>query len=241
MRGVNTMTMRLNRSAGGDQDLVLHYWAADNRAIRMVPPLLLGMFAAIPLWLLFLCVNQLRILAGLWSSHFNELQLVIDPPSPWQVVWCGVALLPLTLLFGWSTLRVGVACYRSVRGTWWLLLSPTGFAVNDRLGGPRQYRWREIDKFMLVAPSAEIHDAVPAPAQTVAEVIRDGTPQRASLIVGFHYLPPGRRRPLLSKLKGSWCDRTGTQADGLVMGYWDRPFDEAVDLMNEWLARYKGA
>jgi len=23
------------------------------------------------------------------------------------------------------------------------------------------------------------------------------------------------------------------------MGYWDRPFDEAVDLMNEWLARYK--
>jgi hypothetical protein len=29
--------------------------------------------------------------------------------------------------------------------------------------------------------------------------------------------------------------------DGIVMGYWDRPFDEAVDLMNEWLARYKTA
>jgi hypothetical protein len=29
------------------------------------------------------------------------------------------------------------------------------------------------------------------------------------------------------------------RVDGLVMGYWDRPFDEAVDLMNEWHARYK--
>ena len=25
------------------------------------------------------------------------------------------------------------------------------------------------------------------------------------------------------------------------MGYWDRPFDEAVDLMNEWLTRYETA
>ena len=233
------MTMQLNREAGGDQDLVLHYWKADSRAIRMVLPLLFGVFAVIPLWLLFLCVNQLRILAGLGSSYFDELQLVIDPPSPWQVVWCGVALLPVTLLFGWLTLRVGLASYRSVRGSWWLRLSPTGFAVNDRLGRPRRYQWREIDKFMLVAPLAEIHDAVLAPAQTFAEVIRDGTPQRPVLIVGFHCLPPGRRRTLLSKLNGSVYDREGTQADGLVMGYWDRPFDEAVDLMNEWLARYK--
>ena len=40
---------------------------------------------------------------------------------------------------------------------------------------------------------------------------------------------------------GGLCDPDGTRADGLVMGYWDRPFDEAVDLMNEWLARYKRA
>ena len=33
----------------------------------------------------------------------------------------------------------------------------------------------------------------------------------------------------------------GTTADGFVMDYWDRPLDEAVDLMNEWLARYKAA
>jgi hypothetical protein len=33
--------------------------------------------------------------------------------------------------------------------------------------------------------------------------------------------------------------RDGTRADGIVMGYWDRPFDEAVDLMNEWARRFK--
>jgi hypothetical protein len=42
-------------------------------------------------------------------------------------------------------------------------------------------------------------------------------------------------------MRGHMCGRDGTEADGLVMGYWDRPFDEAVDLMNEWLARYKTA
>ena len=28
------MTMQLNREAGGDQDLVLHYWKADSRGRR---------------------------------------------------------------------------------------------------------------------------------------------------------------------------------------------------------------
>jgi hypothetical protein len=40
-------------------------------------------------------------------------------------------------------------------------------------------------------------------------------------------------------MRGHMCGRDGTEAD--VVGYWDRPFDEAVDLMNEWLARYKTA
>jgi hypothetical protein len=36
-------------------------------------------------------------------------------------------------------------------------------------------------------------------------------------------------------------DHDGTKADGVVMGYWDRPFDEAVDLMNAWLRRNRAA
>ncbi len=34
-------------------------------------------------------------------------------------------------------------------------------------------------------------------------------------------------------------DGPGGTADGYVMGWWDRPFDEAVDLMNEWLTRHR--
>ena len=84
------MTMQLNREAGGDQDLALHYWKADSRAIRMVLPLLFGVFAVIPLWLLFLCVNQLRILAGLGSSYLMSCS--------WSLIlrhrgkWSGAAL-----------------------------------------------------------------------------------------------------------------------------------------------------
>lgn len=43
--------------------------------------------------------------------------------------------------------------------------------------------------------------------------------------VGFRYLPDRRRSPR-------------RQADGYVMGFWDRPFDPAVLLVNEWLERY---
>jgi hypothetical protein len=35
--------------------------------------------------------------------------------------------------------------------------------------------------------------------------------------------------------------RRGAKPDGLVMGYWDRDPDQAVDLMTEWLTRYKAA
>ena len=52
----------------------------------------------------------------------------------------------------------------------------------------------------------------------------------------------GRRRTLANKLwriSGPPRDRDGTKVDVVVMGYWDRPLDEAVDLMNEWLARIK--
>ena len=35
--------------------------------------------------------------------------------------------------------------------------------------------------------------------------------------------------------------RRGAKPDGFVMGHWDRDPDEAVDLMTEWLTRYKAA
>jgi hypothetical protein len=238
--GASTMTMQLNHEASRDQEMV-YYPAVNGRFGRIFATVLLGMLTAGPLWLLFLCLNQLRILAGLDSSYFDDLQLVADPSTPWQVVWCGVALLPVTLMFGWFTVTFAVRGIRSAREDWWIRLSSRGFEVNDRLFKPRRYEWREIDEFMLVTAYDHTEAAVPAPAKTFAKALKDGDTRPSGWIVGYHY-SPGHRRTLANKLwriMSGARDRDGTKTDGLVMGYWDRPFDEAVDLMNEWLTRYK--
>jgi hypothetical protein len=108
--------------------------------------------------------------------------------------------------------------------------------VNDRVLRPRRYDWRDIEKFMLVAPTAEIERAVLAPAISFSEVIKDGGGLPV-FRVGFA-LSTRRRRSLSRRLFADFSGRDGTRADGTVMGYWDRPFDEAVDLMNEWRSRY---
>ena len=49
--------------------------------------------------------------------------------------------------------------------------------------------------------------------------------------VALHYSPECHRfRP-----------RRRTKPDGYVVGHWDRPPDEAVELMTEWLTRYRAA
>lgn len=121
--------------------------------------------------------------------------------------------------------------WQQATGAWWLRLSSTGFEVNDRLR-PRHYRWADIEQFMLVD-----HDGVPLPAEAEVPPARswgevigggaDATTAPAAL-VAFRCRPGRRRHP-------------GRAVDGNVMGYWDRPFDEAVELMNEWLARSREA
>jgi len=206
------------------RELTLYYSDADGLVGRAALVCLTGLPAAVSLWLLFLCVNQLRIMAGVAPTEFDNLQLVTDPSGPWEVIGAGTALLaiglPLNLLVAWFAL-LG---WRSARGRWWLRLTSVGFEVNDRLWRPRRYRWSQIDRFALVGdgiqPDAE---SVPRP-RTFPDVVRDG-PVPQVVRVGFRYVPELRTRPRRI-------------ADGYVMGSWDRPFDEAVDLMNEWLARY---
>jgi len=206
------------------RELTLYYSDADGLVGRAALVCLTGLPAAVSLWLLFLCVNQLRIMAGVAPTEFNNLQLVTDPSAPWEVIGAGTALLaialPLSLLVAWFA----VLGWRSARERWWLRLSSVGFEVNDRLWRPRRYRWSEIDRFALVGhgtqPEAEF---VPRP-QTFTDVVRGGAAPQV-VRVGFRYVPELRTRP----------HRT---TDGYVMGWWDRPFGEAVDLMNEWLARY---
>lgn len=206
------------------RELTLYYSDADGLLGRAVLVCVIGLPTAVSLWLLFLCVNQLRIMAGVAPTEFDNLQLVTDPSGPWEVIGAGAALLaialPLTLLVAWFA----VLGWRSARREWWLRLSSEGFEVNDRLWGPRSYRWCEIDRFVLVghrtAPEA---GSGPGP-QTFSEVVRDGAAPQA-VRVGFRYVPELRARPRRA-------------ADAYVMGWWDRPFGEAVDLMNDWLARH---
>ena len=49
--------------------------------------------------------------------------------------------------------------------------------------------------------------------------------------VGFRYSPECHRfRP-----------RRRSKTDGYVVGHWDRPADEAIELMSQWLTRYRAA
>ena len=231
------MTERTSAELRESRELVVPFSKMDGPIVRLLLPVLFGLFAAGPLWLLFLCANQLRILAGLGFSHFDELQLVANPSTVRQVIGCGVALIPATWFFGWLTARIAVIGWRSTQGSWWLRLSSKGFEVNDRVRAPRRYRWREIDKFMLVGATP---DAVLVPVKNFADVLKEGGTEQAVLHVGFSY--SAQRNTVRHRLwlaMSSQRGPDGTRADGIVMGFWDRPFDEAVDLMNDWLSRYR--
>jgi hypothetical protein len=96
-----------------------------------------------------------------------------------------------------------------------------GFEVHERSGKPRRYEWCEIDKFMLVESRDDEVGLVPH--------------------VGLRFSPE-HRRTLADKL---WlaprCHHDAAYANRHIGGYWDGPFGKAVDLMNEWLTRYKAA
>ena len=141
-----------------NRELVLYYTDVDGRLVRIFLPLLFGVFAAGGLWLLFLWVTAL-------------------PSATMHVVMVGLVLWPGTLLFSWLTARLAVAAWRSGHRHWWLRLSSTGFEVNDRIFAARRYDWREIDKFMLVAPSDQIENAVVVPGKTFTEVLKAGPAQ----------------------------------------------------------------
>ena len=91
---------------------------------------------------------------------------------------------------------------------------------------------------MLVAPSTEIERAVLAPAISFAEAACNGGDHGPVFRVGFAYAGR-RRRSVLRAMFADFSGLDGTKADGMVMGFWDRPFDEAVDLMNEWHRRHR--
>ena len=63
-------------------------------------------------------------------------------------------LIAITWVCGRLAIRIVLIARRSERGSWWLRLSAHGFDVNNGILRPRRYRWRDIDTFMVVAPSS---------------------------------------------------------------------------------------
>lgn len=214
------MTVQVNRHPSGDVELVLPYTKVDGVLACIFVTGLFGGPAVGGLLVQYFCVHELLIFAGLLDA--SEHVIADNSVATWSTGGWFVALSVLlavgsivTLSMGSIALRIAALSWRSVRGVWWLRLSSSGFEVNDRPFKRRRYAWREVDKFMLVNG---VH-------------------------VCFSFVP-GRRRTLGNKFPTIFSglrDHDGARAHGLIMGYWDRPFDEAVDLMNEWLMRYKAA
>jgi hypothetical protein len=82
----------------------------------------------------------------------------------------------------------------------------------------RDYDWREIDEFVRVESRDDEGGFI--------------------AYVGFRFSQQ-RRRTLRDEIRSALapCDRDGTKSDGVLDGHWDRPVDDAVALMNDWLTR----
>jgi hypothetical protein len=150
---------------------------------------------------------------GWWFLYL----LVAYPPSVLAgIVLGGAVLVVFTWSASWLALRLAVGSWRSGRGTWWVRLSDNGFEVNDGILHPRRHKWHEVDAFMVVAPAGQLNSGAPS--------------------VGYRLV--NSRPSLARRLFANFRDRDGKLANGVIMGFWDRPVDDAVDLLNEWRSRH---
>ena len=173
---------------------------------------------------LFLVLTGIVLIGGQVFALYASLHISECGPVCWPLVaWFGALGASNVWIFVRLIVRLVVMSRRRARGDGWLHVSRSGFEFHSRTGKLRRYEWREIDTFMLV--ESRDHE------------VKNGV----FTDVGFRFSAE-RRRTLADKLRlAPPCDRDGTKPGGLVDGYWERPLDQAVDLMNEWLTRYKAA
>jgi hypothetical protein len=139
----------------------------------------------------------------------------------WPVlVWFGALGTGCAATFVQAIVNIIVTASRRARGDGWLHLSSTWFDVHPRTGRLRHYQWCEIDEFRRVESVDDEGGFV--------------------TYVGFR-LAPQRRRTRQDRIRSAVAprDRHGTKSDGVLDGAWDRPVEDAVDLMNAWLADCK--
>jgi hypothetical protein len=157
---------------------------------------------------------------GLLSGPVIGLYAWSQSAGCWlALVWFGALGSACAAMFVRAIVYMIVAARRRARGDGWLHLSSAGFEVHPRTGCPRRYRWSDMEVFTRI-------------------VSRDDEGGFA-VHVGFR-LAAQRRRTLFDRLRSVLAPRDcgGTKSDGVLDGTWDRPVDDAVALMNDWLARF---
>jgi len=176
-------------------------------------------------------------LSCLW---FLYMWFIWPPRTMGPRVLAGVLIVLASWLCCLMAARTTVLVWRSVRRRWWLRLTSTGFAVNDRIFAPRRYEWHQINQFMLVASTKQIGAAIVLPPKTFIERLKPASGQAPTLRVGFKCAPG--HRPRSAWLVGDMVSKDRIRADGLIMGHWgDQHLFDVVDLLNDWLERYRGA
>lgn len=221
-------------------ELVVHYPPLNRQfGVRPVGVVvfapLLAIYTAGCLWLLFLAVNQLMVLAG-WG--WGNLILIRHETRWLPVAGSALAWLAVSSLFLWFTTRAYLLWWRRLRRTWMLRLTPTGFEVNDRIFVPRRYGWHQVNQFMLVAERGQTRNAVVDPPKTWFDAFKASQGRRPRFYVGFE-CTPGHHAGA-PRLFGGLVSRDGTRADGVITGHWDRSLFDVVNLLNDWLDHYRG-
>ena len=155
-------------------------------------------------------------------------------------VICGAPLMALV------SARILTPWWRITRGAWWLRLTASGLEINDRLGRPKRYQWRDFERFVLVPSPTDLGSAELAPQLTYAEKVayarqHSASPIPGGLVPGFQLVPHYPRNCLQKRRNRLYRTVEGPTPDGFVSEFWDRPYDQAVDLLNEWLTRYRNA
>ncbi|ORA35605.1 hypothetical protein [Mycobacterium aquaticum] len=219
-------------TGGGDgsDELLIPYPAEDGTA-RLFGGLFMTALALAPAYLL----------PVVWADDNGH------PLAANEAALLTAVFVLCSAFFVWIATRSLIPWWRITRGTWWLRLSASGLEINDRLGRPQRYRWRDFERFLLVPTPADLNSAELAAQLTFGEKVAQGVEHGGvpvivvGLVPGFQLAPTYHRSIWHKRINRLYRAFNGPTPDGIVMEFWDRPYDQAVEMLNEWLKRYRNA
>lgn len=213
----------------GSDELLIPYPGTDARHGMLFGGSLAAAFAA----------GSVGILIVMWRNSTGSHEDWAWGVPVTVFVICGAALTALL------SAHILTPWWRITRGAWWLRLSASGLEINERLGRPQRYQWRDFERFFLVPTPADLDSTELAPRLTFSEKFAQGINYvgppvlLVGLVPAFQLVPTYPRNFWHKRRNHLYRTFDGPTPDGFVVEYWDRPFDQAVDLLNEWLIRHR--